>query len=193
LLLRCASSNRLRIDRLRVHEHLIWIVLGLDLGQLLVIVQPILRMCLMFRQSRIGVVDIHAQRPGVSGLDSINPTIQEILATRRVCHIVSNTIVELEFPESVTVSIRGAIMGHGRDCRGWASMEIDDAVPVASVAVSNAIPVVGELVKFRSRNPVGHHRLRIEVLEDISVHEQEIEKMLDLLHECHSRAALLYP
>jgi hypothetical protein len=25
------------------------------------------------------------------------------------------------------------------------------------------------------------------------VHEQKIEKMLDLLHECHSRAALLCP
>jgi hypothetical protein len=44
-------------------------------------------------------------------------------------------------------------------------MEIDDAVPVTSVVVSNIIPVVGELVKLWGRNPIGHHRLRVEVLD----------------------------
>lgn len=133
----------LRLNRLRVVEELLGVVLGLDALQPRQVLAVVLRHSLGARQSCVSVVDVGTPvRPRDGLSNSVDPAIKEGERSGGVSLVVLVAVVELDDVELVAVGVRSSILGHLRDFRVLATVRIKLEEPEAVDNIVGNVEVV---------------------------------------------------
>lgn len=156
----------LRLNRLRVVEELLRIVLGLDALQSRQVDTIVLLLSLSAGQPCISVVDVRAPvRPGCCVGDSVNPAVEEAERAGGVGLVVLVTVVELDDVELVAVGVRGGIVGDLGDLRVLSTVGVDLEEPEAvDNLVGDVKVIVNESLGSGSVQALKGKTLGVEVL-----------------------------
>ena len=156
----------LRLNRLRVVEELLRILIGLDAQQSRQVDTIVLLLSLSAGQPCISVVDVRAPvRPGCCVGDSVNPAVEEAERAGGVGLVVLVTVVELDDVELVAVGVRGGIVGDLGDLRVLSTVGVDLEEPEAvDNLVGDVKVVVDESLGSGSVQALEGQTLGVEVL-----------------------------
>lgn len=120
--------NHLASYQLGALEYLLGIILRLNIYQLRVIVLPVPRVCLVFGQRCVGIIDIHAMgNARVTCFNGRHPAIEEGLHGWLVRSAIrEDTIVELNLECGITMRVCSFANWNGGDSRFCATVQIDE-------------------------------------------------------------------